>query len=185
MRRLVLTGFACLARLACLAGLAFFAQPLAAQDSTGQTPRAPALRRLIEERFAARVQEQLGLSNEQMTKLRGTTARFGGKRRDLEGRQLAIRRALALQLRPGTAADQDSVAKLTDDLLAGRVAYAQTFRDELSDLKTYLDPVQRAQLMVMRERLLRRAQQFRDRQGEGDGSSGRRRPFMEREARPQ
>ena len=101
--------------------------------------------------------------------------------RRLEGRQLAIRRALALQLRPGTAADQDSVAKLTDDLLSGRVAYAQTFRDELTELKGYLNPVQRAQLMAMRERLLLRAQQFRDRQGgAGDGFRGRRRPFMER-----
>ena len=171
MRRFVFPG---------LAVLAMLGAPLAAQDSTAPGPRAPALRRLIEERFAARIQEQLGLSNEQMTKLRTTTARFGGRRRELEGRQLAMRRALALQLRPGTAANQDSVANLTDDLLAGRVAYAQTFRDELSELKTYLDPVQRAQLMAMRERLLHRAQQFRERQGEGDGMRGRRRPFMER-----
>ncbi len=136
------------------------------------------LRRLIEQRFAARVQEQLGLSNDQMTRLRATTIKFGGRRRDLEGRQITIRRALANQLRPGVAADQDSVARLTDDLLSGRVAYAQTFRDELAELKTYMTPVQRAQLMTMRERLLRRAQQFRE--SEGDVSRGRRRPFMER-----
>jgi hypothetical protein len=154
--------------------------PVRAQDSAGVGPRAPALRRLIEERFAARIKEQLGLSNEQMNRLRATTVKFGGRRRELEGRQLAIRRALALQLRPGTAADQDSVAKLTDDLLSGRVAYAQTFREELAELKDYLNPVQRAQLMALRERLLLRAQQFRERQGGGDGLRGRRRPFMER-----
>lgn len=155
--------------------------PLRAQDSNAPGPRAPALRRLIEERFAARIKEQLGLSNEQMTRLRATTVKFGGRRRELEGRQLAIRRALALQLRPGTAADQDSVAKLTDDLLSGRVAYAQTFRDESAELKEYLNPVQRAQVMALRERLLLRAQQFRERQGGvGDGLRGRRRPFMER-----
>ena len=155
--------------------------PLLAQDSTAPGPRAPALRRLIEERFAARIKEQLGLSKDQMVRLRATTVKFGGRRRELESRQLAIRRALALQLRPGTAADQDSVAKLTDDLLSGRVAYAQTFRDELTELKGYLNPVQRAQLMAMRERLLQRAHQFRDRQGgAGDGFRGRRRPFMDR-----
>ena len=154
---------------------------LQAQDSTAAGPRAPALRRLIEERFAVRIKEQLGLSDDQMRRLRATTVKFGGRRRELEGRQLAIRRALALQLRPGTAADQDSVAKLTDDLLSGRVAYAQTFRDELAELKEYLNPVQRAQLMAMRERLLMRARQFRERQGGiGDGFRGRRRPFMER-----
>jgi hypothetical protein len=150
------------------------------QDSSAG-PRAPAMRRLIEERFAARIQEQLGLSADQMTRLRETSAKFGGKRRELEGRQLALRRALAAQLRPGTAANQDSVAKLTDDLVSGRVAYAQTYRDELVELRAYLNPVQRAQLMAMRERLLRRVQAFRERQGEpGEGLRGRRRPFMDR-----
>jgi hypothetical protein len=166
--------FAMLA-LGCLA-----TTPARAQD-TVPGPRAPMLRREIEQRFAARIKEQLGLSTDQMSRLRETTVKFGGRRRELEGRQLAIRRALALQLRPGTAADQDSVARLTDELLAGRVAYAQTFRDELADLKGYLNPVQRAQLMVLRERLLLRAQRFRDRQdGLGDGLRGRRRPLMER-----
>jgi hypothetical protein len=160
---------------------ALMAPPVWAQDSMAPGLRAPVLRRLIEERFAARLKEQLGLSNEQMKRLRETTVKFGGRRRELEGRQLAIRRALALQLRPGTAADQDSVAKLTDDLLSGRVTYAQTFRDESAELKEYLNPVQRAQLMALRERLLFRAQQFRERQGGlGEGLRGRRRPFMER-----
>ena len=171
-----------------LAGLTLLTMagaPLAAQDSAIPGPGAPALRRLIEERFALRVQEQLGLSSEQMTKLRATTTKFGGRRRDLEGRQMAIRHALALQLRPGIAANKDSVAKLTDALLGGRVAYAQTFKDESSEFKTYLDPVQRAQLMVMRERLLRHAREFRERHGEEDGMRGRRGPFMERWTRPQ
>jgi hypothetical protein len=157
------------------------AAPMRAQDSVSPGPRAPALRRLIEERFAARIKDQLGLSHEQMTRLRATTVKFGGRRRELERRQLAIRRALTLQLRPGVAADKDSVARLTDDLLSGRVAYAQTYRDEQAELKGYLDPVQRAQLMAMRERLLARAQQFRERQGAGaEGLRGRRRPFMDR-----
>lgn len=149
------------------------------QDSIVPGQRGP-IRRIIEERIAERVRTQLGLNDEQMAKLRATTGKFGGQRRDLEGRQMEIRRALAAQLRPGVAANKDSVARLTDDLLAGRVKYAQTFQSELAELKTYLDPVQRAQLMAMRERLLRAAQQFRDRQGMGEGSRGRRRPFMER-----
>ncbi len=163
-----------------LALLTMVGGSLAAQDSATRRPGDPALRRRIEERFSSRVQEQLGLSNDQMTKLRATTGKFGGRRRELEGSQQAIRRALGFQLRPGVAANRDSVAKLTDALLSGRVAYAQTFRDESSELKTYLDPVQRAQLMTMRERLLRHARQYRDRHGEDDGMRGRRGPFMER-----
>jgi hypothetical protein len=149
------------------------------QDSIGPGRRGP-IRQMIEKRLAEKVKTQLGLTDEQMTKLRATTGKFGGQRRDLEQRQMEIRGALGQQLRPGVAANKDSVAKLTDELLAGRVKYAQTFQSELTELKTYLDPVQRAQLMAMRERLLRAAQRFRDRQGMDDGSRGRRRPFMER-----
>lgn len=152
----------------------------AAQDSTPPGPRAPALRRLIEERFAARIQEQLGLTDDQMTRLRATTTKFGAQRRELERRQVAFRRALAMQLRPGTAADKDSVARLTEGFVAGRVAYARTFEAELGELRAYLDPVQRAQLFVMRERLLRRAREFQERQGEGGGGMRRRRPLMDR-----
>ncbi|HEY8259566.1 MAG TPA: hypothetical protein VIG08_18065 [Gemmatimonadales bacterium] len=166
--------------LACLMITSLVASPALAQDSTVPGSQAPGIRKLIEERFAQRIKEQLGLTDAQMGRLRETTGKFGGRRRELEGHQLAIRRALAMQLRPGTAANKDSVAKLTDELLAGRVAYAKSFQDELAELKTYLDPVQRAELMAMRERLLRRAQQFRDRQGMGDAFRGRRRPFMER-----
>lgn len=157
---------------------ALVANPLRAQDST---PPAPALRHRIEERFASRIQEQLGLDSNQMKRLRATSFKFGGRRRELETRQMAVHRALGLQLRPGTAADKDSVAKLTDALVAGRVAYAKTYQEELAELRTYLDPVQRAQLMAMRERLVRRAREFRNGRGEGEGGFGRRgKSFMDR-----
>jgi hypothetical protein len=172
MRRFWLAGIV----LATLTAISAQAQT---PDSTVPDLRGP-IRRKIEQGLADRVKVQLGLNDEQMTKLRATTGKFGGQRRDLEKRQLDLRRALASQLRPGVAANKDSVARLTDELLAGRVKYAQTFQAELAELKTYLDPVQRAQLMAMRERLLRAAQQFRERQGMGEGLRGRRRPFMER-----
>lgn len=164
--------------LCCVALGALVVNPLLAQDSTAP---APALRHRIEERFASRIQEQLGLNSDQMTRLRATTSKFGGKRRELEGRQLALRRALASQLRPGTAANKDSVARLTDNLVSGRVAYARTYEEELAELRTYLDPVQRAQLMAMRERLLRRAHDFKKQRGDAEGGQrGRRRSFMDR-----
>ena len=40
--------------------------------------------------------------------------------------------------------------------------YVQTYQDEVKELGTFLDPVQRAQFLIMRERLLdqiRRAQE--------------------------
>jgi hypothetical protein len=152
---------------------------LAAQDTGSNRPRAALLRQRIEERFAARVQEELGLNNDQTTKLRSTAREFAGRRRELEAQERDLRSALAAQLRPGVAADQDRVAELTTKLVDLRVAYAQSFRDEMREHAKYLSPVQRAQLYVMRERLIQRVQEVRD-QREGGIRGGRRRPFMDR-----
>ena len=64
------------------------------------------------------------------------------------------------QLRPGVAAVPDSVARLTDDLVEIRVRYAQSFREEQAELSKYLDPVQRARVTLLRERLTNRAREF-------------------------
>lgn len=158
--------------------------PLAAQERDLPPAGAEGLRRRIEERFAERVRQELGLSADQMGKLRATSREFGGRRRDLEGRERALRVAVEQQLRPGVEAEMDSLARLTDDLLGVRVAYAQTFRDELADLATYLDPVQRTRLMIMRQRLIRRVQELRRERDQPYGGAGapgsRRRPMMDR-----
>lgn len=141
--------------------------PLAAQqsspDSTPAAPRADELRRRVRERFAERVQQELDLNPDQMTRLRATAGTFGTERRQLESRQAQLRKALAAQLRPGIAASSDSVAWLTDSLLALRVRYVESFQAEQAQMAAYLDPVQRARLLVMRERLLDRAREFRHR----------------------
>ncbi len=136
------------------------AAPAQTDDSAPRDSRV--LRQQIEERFAQRVQEQLGLSDEQTAKLRGTSKEYGSRRQALEGRERALRQALSGQLRPGVAANQDSVARLIRDLVDLRVSYAETWRDEMADLSRFLTPVQRAQLYVMRDRLLRRVQEIRD-----------------------
>ena len=56
------------------------------------------------------------------------------------------------------------MARLTKALVDLRVDYANTWRDEMSAL-SYLTPVQRAQLYVMRDRLLQRVQEIRDERG--------------------
>jgi len=114
----------------------------------------------IERRFWARVVEDLGLSDEQAGRLRTTVREYSLRRRDLERREGELKQALARQLRPGVAADQDSVAKLTDAFLELRVAYAQSFRDEHREVGAYLNPVQQAQLLVVRERLMQRIRQI-------------------------
>jgi len=148
-----------------MALLTLVAAPLAAQQlapGPGR-PRADELRHRVRERFTERVQQQLDLSQDQMSRLRSTVGTFAAERRELETHQRAVRDALAGQLRPGVAASKDSVARLTDSLLALRVRYLESFRAEQQEMAAYLDPVQRARLLVMRERLLDRARELRHR----------------------
>jgi DNA anti-recombination protein RmuC len=150
--------------------------PAAWSQQDSSRPGREEMRRRIDERFATRVREELGLNDRQVAKLRETGTTFGGRRRELETRERALRDALEAQLRPGVAADRDSVAELTDALVEMRTAYARTFRDEHKEVSKFLDPVQRAQLYMMRERLMRRAHEVRGERRGGRDFHGRRRP---------
>ena len=125
-------------------------------------PRSPMLRRELEQRFATQMREQLQLTSEQETKVRGIMSGYAEKRRDLESDERAMRQALNFQLRPGIAANPDSVGKLVDAISAARVSYAKLIQDEMRELGGVLDPVQRGQLFLMRDRLLQRVQELRD-----------------------
>ena len=160
--------------------VALSAVPALAQQPTGPESRREELRRRLEERFALRVQEEINLSTDQMSRLRSTSREFAGRRRKLEAQQRDLRRALADQMRPGIAADKDSIAKLTDGLVELRVDYARTLKDEMAELGKFLDPVQRAKLLLVRDRLIERVQTLRERQEGGGLFRGRRRPLMER-----
>jgi hypothetical protein len=144
-----------------------FSPALAQRADSTEPRRADSLRHRIEERFASRVQEQLGLTNEQSAKLRATSQAFGTRRRDLRQREQALREALSAQLQPGVAANQDSVAKLTDTMIELRLSAAQAAREEMKEMSKYLNPVQRARLLVMRERFHHRVEAAREHRGMG------------------
>ena len=136
-----------------------------AQRADTSSARADSLRHKIEERFASRAQERLGLTNDQTAKLRATSRQFGAKRGELRTRAHRLRDALDSQLQPGLAANQDSVAKLTDAMIELRLAEAQLSRDEIKEQSKYLNSVQRAQLYVMRERFAHRVKEVHGRRG--------------------
>lgn len=125
----------------------------AQQDQPGRLDER--LRAEVEARFAERVQKELQLTDQQAARVRSTAKEYGARRETLRDRERALRGALADQLRPGIAAIDDSVARLTDDLVELRVKYMQTYRQELKELSTFLTPVQRARLIIMREQLIR------------------------------
>jgi hypothetical protein len=152
--------------MALVVTLVGLAVPVQAQEPAPGRPRLEELRRRVRERFTARIRAELNLTPDQMQRLRGTVGTYAGQRRELEASQRSLREALGGQLRPGVAANPDSVARLTDELMDVRVRYAESFRSEQRELARFLDPVQRAKITLLRDRLTNRARELR-----------RRRPF--------
>jgi hypothetical protein len=145
--------------------------PLAAQAGE---PRAQQLRREVEQRFAAMLRQELALTDEQDTRVRAILGSHGERRRVLEVQEQVLRRALMAQLRPGIAAQPDSVDRLVLGITALRVRHAQAVQEEMVELGGALTPVQRGQLFLMRERLLQRARELREarvRRGRQPGGS--------------
>lgn len=83
------------------------------------------------------------------------------RRRQMERDERAAQQALRDQLRPGVAAQTDSVTALLDRLTSLRVAFAQAAKDEMKELGTVLTPVQQAQFLLSRDRMMSRAQDLR------------------------
>lgn len=140
------------------------------------TAEAGRLRRQIEQRFAARVQQELGLTADQATNLRATQERFGERRRTLMRQQMGRRMALQGQMRPGEAANADSVKRLMDGLQAGRGEMLKLEQDEDRDMAGYLTPVQRARYQMMRQRFLERVNEMREQRRGRMGPGPRARP---------
>ncbi len=153
--------------------------PLRAQVNGDESPQAARMRQQIEQRFAQQIQTTLGLTDDQAVKLRATFNTYAPKRRAWEQEERAIKRGLQGQLRPGIAANSDSVNTLVDRLLQVKVAYVQSFVDEDREMSRYLTPVQRAQFQVLRERLMARIEEIRQQRQQQlrqQGGQGARQP---------
>lgn len=152
-------------RIAALAALTFVAT--GALSAQAPDPRAQRLRAQLEERFAERIQVELGLTDEQGRQVGPILQRHARERRQVEARERQMRAALGRQLRPGIAANSDSVSALLTGIAEARVRYAEIMREELQALSTVLTPVQRGQFYLMRDRILTRAQELIDQRPRG------------------
>ena len=131
--------------------------------------RAAAIRAQIEERWGQRIQTELALSDQQMDRLRTVTRSNEDRHRDFDRREADLMRGMMEQLRPGVAANQDSLGRMLDALAGVRVQRAQSDQQELRDLGQFLNPVQRARLLLMRRTLMNRIEQIRRGAGFGLG----------------
>lgn len=150
-----------------LAALTFAAT--GALGAQAPDPRAQRLRAQLEQRFAERIQVELGLTEQQSRQVGPILERHARERREVEAEERRMRAALGRELRPGIAADPDSVESLLSGIAHARVRYAEIMRDELQALSTVLTPVQRGQFYLMRDRILTRAQELLDQRMRGQG----------------
>jgi hypothetical protein len=124
--------------------------------------RREQLRAQIEERFAQRVKLGLDLNNQQMDRLRAAVRADRDRRLRVQDREQDLRRAVAEQMRPGVAANQDSLSRLLDAIAANHVARDQLEQQEQRELAQFLTPVQRTRLFYMRQMLMQRIQTIRE-----------------------
>lgn len=127
--------------------------PVQAQQQR-MNQRAPVLRARVEEAFLRRARQEMALNDDQAQRLGRVLEASGTRRADLDEADRLARQALMAQLRPGIAANADSVARLVDAITANRVAHAEAFRGEMRELSEILSPVQRGQFLLLRDRML-------------------------------
>ena len=138
----------------------------------GQNPdRAAMIRAQIEERFGQAIRNRLGLNDQQMERLRTVSRANEDRQRGFNEREADMFRAVMDQMKPGVAANQDSMGRTLDGIATLRVQRAQSEQQELRELGQFLNPLQRAQLLVMRRQMMNRIDAIR-RGGEGGEGMG-------------
>ena len=171
-------GWRALAGVLLVMGTAAGAQPPADAPRDRVSERVVGARPAME-RMAEAVKRRLGLNDEQARRLRDATARYAAERQQLFRRERALRREMRDELARGTAAQQERVARMLDDLLAVQRSRVELVAAEQRDLARFLTPIQRAEFLALQERAFRAAQQMRmqreGRQGE-PAERGKRRP---------
>jgi len=135
--------------------LLVFAAPVLVAQAPGAAPRRQALEAQVVQRFMENYRRQAGLTPEQFARFRAVTQRSFTERRERQRREGELWSALETQMRPGVAANPDSVTRLLDGLTALRQAEAEQVRNDDREFATFLTPVQRAQLFLAFERLRR------------------------------
>lgn len=142
--------------LMALVTLVALAEPISAQAR----PTPERLREQVVARFIENFRNQAGLTDEQFARFQTVTRRSWRTRRELEQRQRQVLQALEGQMRPGVAADQDSVAALIDALLEIQTGQVARARADQEDYAAFLNPVQRGQLVLSFTRLERQIEQI-------------------------
>lgn len=128
---------------------ALAAGPLSAQNRAGRQQ----LQQEVVQRFMMNYRSQAGLNDEQYATFQEVIRNsFQRRTASLQyERQLWLE--LEGQMRPGVAADADSLEMLMNAIIDVQQERVDQARAELDEYATFLDPVQRAQLTIAWRRL--------------------------------
>ncbi len=143
-------------------------QPIAAQEPPG---RRQQLQQEVMRRFTDNYRTQVGLDDEQFARFEETARQSMQRRMEALQRERQLWMALQGQMRPGVAADADSLRTMMAALIDIQQARVDRAREEMAIYGEFLTPVQQAQLMLSLRRL-----QF---QIEGARMRQRRQPGMQ------
>ena len=110
--------------------------------------RRQQLQQQVVQRFMTNFKGQAGLSDAQFERFQGIIRRSFQERSELMRRERDLWVALEGQMRPGVAANADSVDALIDGILAVQEERTRQARAEQDEYADFLTPVQRAQLTL-------------------------------------
>jgi len=139
------------------------AQVLRRRDRIQAPLKTPA-RQKLEERLRtgmARVQNRVGLSDEQMSQLARANRQFDARRKELNQAERAQRVELRAQLLAGQGANQDRIATALDQMLKLQRDRIDLQIEEQRELSAFMSPMQRARYAALQEQIRRRLQGVR------------------------
>ena len=125
------------------------AGPLLAQNP----PRRQQLQQQVVQRFMTNYRAQAGLNDEQFTRFQEVIQYSFQLRTESLQQERQLWMALEGQMRPGVAADADSLEALMNVIIDIQQQRVDQSRAELERYASFLDPVQRAQLTIAWRRL--------------------------------
>ena len=140
---------------------ALVAQPLTAQDPP---ERRQQLQQEVMRRFTENYRAQAGLDDEQAARFEETARQSMEHRTATLQRERQLWMAVQGQMRPGVAADEDSLRTLMAALIDVQQERVDRAREEMVTYGEFLTPIQQAQLMLSLRRLQHQMEGARMRQ---------------------
>jgi protein CpxP len=135
-------------------------------------PRRAELERRFRERTAEIVRQRLQLSGDQMVRLEAVNTQFDRQRSALVAEERQARQSLRAELVAGSAANQQKVSSLLDQLMQLQRRRLDLVESEQRELAKFMTPIQRAKYLGLQNEMRTRMQELRDRRP-GVGASRR------------